>query len=165
MARRITTYCLPLAVTLLVVPGCGTKGPRPVPVAGVVTIDGKPLAGGFIRVVPDAGRPSSSTIDKVGRFTLGCFTKDDGCLTGTHKVEVSASENISETAKKWLAPKKYASAYSSGLTVTIDKATDALKVDLTWAGSPQNAPFIEEIPAEHRREKTTESAVENKSRH
>jgi hypothetical protein len=153
--ERKTSACglLLVAVTLLVTAGCGNKGPRPVHASGMVTIDGKPLTGGFIRVVPDNGRPSSGNIGTDGRFTLGCFTKDDGCIAGTHKVEVSGSESLSETKRKWLAPPKYASAGSSGLTITIDKPTDALKIDLTWSGSAEKGPFVKDSPVEFRGEK------------
>jgi hypothetical protein len=124
--------------------GCGSNGPRPVAVSGVVMIDGKPLSAGFIRVVPDGGRPSDSRIGPDGRFTLGCLAKDDGCLIGTHKVEVSGFEDLSPTRRRWLVPKKYASAGTSGLRITIDKPTDALRIDLTWVGSPERGPFVEE---------------------
>ena len=135
---------------LLLASGCGNKGPKPVPVSGMVMIDGKPLAGGFIRVVPEGGRPSGGTIGTDGRFTLGCFTNDDGCLTGTHKVEIQGFESLSETRRKWLAPRKYASTGTSGLTVAINGPTDALRIDLTWAGSPEKGPFVEEMAGELR---------------
>jgi hypothetical protein len=121
-----------------------------VSVSGIVTIDGKPLTGGFIRVIPDGARASGGTIGTDGRFTLGCLTKDDGCVTGTHKVEVSGSENLSETKRKWLAPRKYASSSTSGLTATVDGPTDALKIDLAWAGSGENGPFVETFVIEPR---------------
>jgi hypothetical protein len=137
-------WCLLLmAGIVLLTSGCGSKGPKPVPVSGVVMIDGKPLTVGFIRVVPEGGRPSGGQIGADGRFTLGCFTKDDGCLTGTSKVEVMGFESQSDKMRKWLAPRKYASTGTSGLTVTIDKATDALRIDLTWAGSSERGPFVE----------------------
>jgi hypothetical protein len=151
MTKRMSVLSLLLATgTLLLLPGCGTKGPKPVPVSGTVMIDGKPLAGGFIRVVPDGGRSSGGTIGTDGRFTLGCFTKDDGCIPGTHKVEVSGFADVSETQRKWLAPRKYASAGASGLTVTIDGPTDALRIDLTWVGSLEKGPFVEELFSEPR---------------
>jgi hypothetical protein len=151
LAKRLTILCLPLAAgALLLTSGCGSKGPKPVPVSGMVMIDGKPLAGGFIRVVSEGGRPSGGTIGADGRFTLGCFTKDDGCIPGTHKAEVSGFANVSETQRKWLAPRKYASAGTSGLTVMIDGPTDALRIDLTWAGSPEKGPFVEELLSEPR---------------
>jgi hypothetical protein len=148
---RVSAMSLLLAAgVLLLTPGCGSRGPKPVHVSGTVMIDDKPLAGGFIRLVPESGRPSGGKIRADGRFTLGCFTKDDGCVTGTHKVEVHACEDQSETKQKWFAPKKYASTASSGLTVTVAEATDALKINLTWAGSPQKGPFVEESRAEFR---------------
>ena len=151
MAGRTSAWYLLLAAGMLLpAPGCWSKGPKPVPVSGMVMIDGKPLTGGFVRVVPEGGRPSGGTIGEDGRFVLGCFTKDDGCLPGTHKVEVQGVKAMSETVRKWLAPRKYASTGTSGLTVTIDKATDALKIDLTWAGSPEKGPFVEEMADEFR---------------
>lgn len=121
------------------------------PVSGVVTIDGKPLTCGFIRVVPESGRPSGGKIGTDGRFTLECFTNDDGCLPGTHQVEVQSFENLSETKRRWLTPKKYSSTGTSGLTVAIDKATDALRIELTWAGAPERGPFVEDMGGGDRR--------------
>jgi hypothetical protein len=151
MIHRTTAWCLLLAVGMILPTiGCGSKGPKPVPVSGIVTIDGKPLRAGFIRVVPDGSRPSGGTIGTDGRFTLGCFTANDGCVPGTHKVEVYGCENLSETSRKWLAPQKYAGTGTSGLTATIDGPTDALKIELTWAGSPEKGPSVETMPSESR---------------
>ena len=151
MMKRTSVLSLLLAAgVLLLAPGCGKSGSKPVHVSGTVMIDGKPLAGGFIRVVPEGGRPSGGQIGSDGRFTLGCLTTDDGCLTGTHKVEVQGFESLSETRRKWLAPRKYASTGTSGLTVDIDGPTDAMKIDLTWAGSPERGPFVEEMASELR---------------
>jgi hypothetical protein len=159
------TLCLLLvAGTLLFAPGCGQRGPKLAPVSGVVTIDGKPLTGGFIRLVSEDGRPSGGRIGHDGRFTLGCFTKDDGCVIGKHKVEVHGFENLSGTKRKWLAPRTYASTGSSGLTVTIDGPNDGLKIDLTWTGSPAMAPFVEESPAEFRGGKRLDPKAADNSR-
>lgn len=148
---RTSILILPLAVAMLcAASGCRAKGPRPVRVSGMVLIDGKPLTSGFIRVVPESGRPSSGRIGADGRFTLGCFGKDDGCVLGTHKVEIQALEDLSPTSRKWLAPKKYATIGASGLTATIDQATDALRIELTWAGSPESGPFVENTVGELR---------------
>lgn len=147
----VTCWLLLLAAGMLILtPGCGQKGPKLVPVSGVVTVDEKPLRGGFVRVVPESGRPSGGTIGTDGRFMLGCFTKNDGCITGNHRIEVSGFVNLSETERKWLAPRKYASTGTSGLTATIDGPTDALKIDLTWSGTPETGPFVETLPSEFR---------------
>jgi hypothetical protein len=151
MMKKTSVLSLLLAAGMsLLVSGCGNKGPRPVPVSGVVMIDGKPLTGGFLRVVPEGGRPSGASIGPDGRFTLGCFADDDGCLTGTHKVEVQGFKQLSETSRQWLAPRRYASTGTSGLTVAIDGPTDIMKIDLTWSGSPERGPFAEESAGERR---------------
>jgi hypothetical protein len=148
--RVLACFVILLMGSALFMPGCGKRGPRPVPVSGVVTIDGKPLKSGFVRVVPDSGRPAGGRIGPDGHFTLGCFTDTDGCLPGTHKAEVQAFEDLSEIRRKWLVPKKYAGTGTSGLTATIDGPTDALKINLTWAGSGEAGPFIEDTPREFR---------------
>lgn len=120
--------------------GCGDGRPRRVPVSGRVIIDGKPLVSGFIRVVPDDARPSTGEIDSDGRFRLTTFDQLDGCVAGTHRVEVVAFDTISPTALRWLAPPKYRDSSSSGLTVTIDGPTDSLAIDLSWDGGE---PFVQ----------------------
>jgi hypothetical protein len=149
--QQITVLCLLLAAAMLVsVLGCGPKRPEVVPVSGIVMIDGKPLGGGLIRVVPDGGRPASGTIGPDGRFILSCFGGNDGCITGTHRVEVSGFRNLSETERKWLAPRRYANFGASGLTATVSGPTDSMRIDLSWAGSREKEPFIEQMPAEFR---------------
>jgi hypothetical protein len=71
-------------------------------------IDGKPLAAGFIRVI-DAG--PRATIGRMG-VLLGCFTKDDGCLIGTHKVEIPGFRPVGDEVGS--GSRKYASTGSSG---------------------------------------------------
>jgi hypothetical protein len=151
MMKRTSVLSLLLAAgILLTMAGCGNKGPRPVAVSGVVMIDSKPLGGGFLRAVSESGRPSGGAIGPDGRFALGCFTEDDGCLPGTHKVEVFGAKQLSATSRQWLAPKKYTSTGTSGLTVAIEGPTDALRIDLTWAGSPEKGPFVENLADEAR---------------
>ena len=149
--RRAAVPCVLVAAGLLLLaPGCGSRGPKPVPVSGIVTIDGKPLSSGFVRVMTESGRSAGGQIGADGRFALGCFTKVDGCLPGTHKVEVQGFKQLSETRRQWLAPRKYASSATSGLTATIDGPTDVLKIELTWAGSGEAGPTVEDAMAERR---------------
>jgi hypothetical protein len=123
--------------------GCGDKHPGLVPVSGTVTIDGKPLALGQIRILADGHRPAIGSIEEDGSFTLSCFEVGDGAPTGTHLATIAAVEQLTERSNRWYAPKKYASKVSSGLWVTIDGPTDDLNIELTWAGSGQSAPFVD----------------------
>lgn len=129
-----------LGILACLAAGCGDGRPRRVPVRGQVTIDGEPVRSGFIRLVPDDARPSVGRIEKDGSFTLTTFSKEDGSVPGTHRVAVVAYDESTPATLRWLVPKKYSDHNTSGLTVDIDGPTDALEIDLTWAGeNPQQA--------------------------
>lgn len=119
--------------------GCD-RGPKIVPVSGIVLIDGQPLKKGSVQVMPAGYRAAAGTIGPDGRFTLTTTDDGDGCVIGTHPARVVGNENVGTSDIRWLVPKKYASAQDSGLTVTIDGPTNDLKIELTWAGGK---PHIE----------------------
>jgi hypothetical protein len=121
-----------LLLLLVSAVGCN-RGPELIPVSGQVLIDGKPLTFGAIRLVPDSGRPAYSQLDSEGRFKL-VTDEVEGVVQGTHAVEVSAVQAISEYQNKHHAPEKYGSAATSGLSVTVTEPTDDLKIELTWGG-------------------------------
>lgn len=133
-------------ITAALTSGCNKQFPGLVPVSGTVTIDGKPVTRGGITVHTQGHRPSFARIDENGRFTLTCRNPGDGVIPGTHLVTVGAEEAVSETSKRWHAPKEYANPSTSGLWVTIDGPTDDLKIELTWAKSgKEKAPFVEKF--------------------
>jgi hypothetical protein len=135
MSRFKLTVALPILFAGLVLvggPGCD-NGPKVVPVSGTVTLDGKPVAFGSIRFIPDSGRTGFSTLDKDGKFNL--MTDDRvGCPVGRHNVEVDSVEMITEYKNRRHAPKKYDSASTSGLTVEIDGPKEDLKIELKSDG-------------------------------
>jgi len=137
---RALQTLLPLLLLVSLFAGCGDGRPRRVPVAGQVFIDDKPLTTGFVRIVPDNMRAATGTLDSEGRFRLSTFDPDDGCVPGTHRVEIVAKKTITQSEFLWLVPPKYQSVETSGLTVTIDGPTDNLRIDLTWEGGK---PFVE----------------------
>lgn len=117
--------------------GCGPSRPAVVPAAGIVTLDGKPLAGGFIRLVPAASRPATGEIGPDGRFTLATFAAADGCVPGTHGVEVigplpaGGEAAAAVPAPTVTVPARYRDAQTSGLTITIAGPTRDLTIPLT----------------------------------
>jgi hypothetical protein len=144
-ALRIYTRCSAILLLFafgIAVIGCGDGRPAREQVSGQVLIDGKPLGYGFIRFVPKGGRPAGGQLDEQGRFTLSSYGANDGIITGVHRVEVDASEQISSTQKKWHAPKKYFRYTSSGIEQEITGPTDSLVINLTWNGGK---PFVERI--------------------
>lgn len=124
--------------------GCESK-PRIVKVSGVVLIDGKPLTLGFVQVAPLGYRAASGKINPDGSFSLTTHAENDGCVVGTHPVAVIGLETLGPTSQKWHAPKKYNSTETSGLTITVDKPTTDLKINLTWDGGK---PFLDKFDKE-----------------
>jgi hypothetical protein len=125
--------------------GCGDGRPRRVPVSGQVLIDGKPLRSGYVRVVPENSRAAQGNIDQNGRFQLTTFDDGDGCVPGTHPLEVSSCEKAGPSAVRWLIPKEYQDAATSGLTVTVKEPTDSLLIQLSWKGG---RPFVEQLDSQ-----------------
>ncbi|MBN2293200.1 MAG: hypothetical protein JXM70_12290 [Pirellulales bacterium] len=138
MNRVGWTVC---GILLIILAGCGDGRPHRVPVSGQILIDGKPLSQGTIRLVSENARPATGTIGPDGRFSLGTYERDDGCVPGRHRVAVVALEIINGSAQRWHAPKKYAQPGSSGLSVDISEATDSLSIELSWNGQP--GPVVE----------------------
>jgi hypothetical protein len=133
LAQKVLV-CLMLSLSLTWFNGCGSGRPKLVKVSGQVFIDGQPLAAGvpgFIQVVPTGTRPATGNIDpQTGRFSLTTFEPGDGCVPGTHKVAIilrtmAGMESVS------LIDEKYADPNSSGLTITVDKPTDSLRIDIS----------------------------------
>ena len=80
-----------LAVVLLTAAGCTSKY-TPVPVSGVVTLDGQPVSKAtvyFYAVGDDKeGRPAQGATDENGEFRLSTLGDGDGALPGEYKVVV-----------------------------------------------------------------------------
>lgn len=115
-------------------PGCWRSGPKVVPVSGQVLIDGEPVADASLQFIPAGTRPARGQTDAQGRFTLTTFQEGDGCVPGEHRVVVVAITNPSATEEVLHVPERYMDAESTDFTATIDKATDDLKIELTWGG-------------------------------
>lgn len=139
-----------LAVVLLtaaLTAGCGSAGghlPKTVPAEGVVTLDGKPVDGAQVVLVPsgDAQTGAFGTTDASGRFALRAYQEKPGAIPGDYKVQVSKTIEVRlDGAKGSLdggdpvrfehgVPGKYTGAKTSGLTVSIP---DAGKRDINLA--------------------------------
>ncbi len=91
-------------------------------VEGVVTLDGKPLAGALVYSVPDRGLGAKAKTDANGRFSLReTGARTDGVSVGVHKIGVSKVDEGAIVAEdetpKQLLPSKYADHLTSGLSV------------------------------------------------
>jgi hypothetical protein len=117
-----------LVVTALVLAGCGSDGPKLVPVSGTVTVEDKPLTTGSVVFKPDGSKGNTSQrvivglIKEDGTYTL-VTGKKEGAPLGWYKVAVQASEPIDpkniRAAPKSLVSKKYTVPETSGLSVEV----------------------------------------------
>lgn len=68
--------------------GCGSSGPELAPVTGVVTSEGKPLAGVMVEFFPEEGVTSTGLTDSEGRYSLK-YNDEEGAVVGNHKVQLT----------------------------------------------------------------------------
>jgi hypothetical protein len=112
--------------------GCGPSRPGLLPVDGVVTLDGKPLAEASVVFQPaGGGRPATGVTDANGRFKVGTFKPRDGALPGAHVVTVARSEGTSPSDTRWISPKIYSLADQSGLSATVAPGSTTFTFDLS----------------------------------
>ncbi|OWK42942.1 DUF4198 domain-containing protein [Fimbriiglobus ruber] len=92
--RAILDSRLVVTCFLLALAGCAPKLPPIVPVEGVVTINGQPLANAAVTFIPlldhfGMEAVSVATTDAQGKFTLICKQNEQpGAVAGTHLVMV-----------------------------------------------------------------------------
>ena len=75
-------------LALLLIVGCGRGTPLTMPVKGIVTFQGSPLAEADVAFTPKGGRPATGRTDAAGRFTLTTYKTNDGAMNGQHTVTV-----------------------------------------------------------------------------
>jgi len=124
-----------LALLLVILAGCSSSDkskagrPKTVPSSGVVTLDGEPLGGAQIVLVPEGGQHSASAMsNEDGTFELMTFNPDPGVVPGSYKVMITKSmtpapfegpDGLVSLPGKLLTPKKYADPNKSGLSAQI----------------------------------------------
>lgn len=123
----VSVFCALLAV------GCGSPGshlPKTVPAAGVVTLDGKPVDGAQVVIVPvgDGKNGADAVTNASGHFSLRAYPEKDGAIPGEYKVQVSKTvatklpgqvDGGDAVRFDFAVPKQYTTVDKSGLKVTI----------------------------------------------
>jgi hypothetical protein len=127
--------------------GCGSGHPQTVPVSGVVTYQGQPVAGAQVSFLAEgAARAGYGTTDDAGKFQLSTYGANDGAVLGSHTVTiVKPTETVTGagmspddpdagyaaamaqaaqggSAVKGVLPDKYANPNTSGLTADVTQA-------------------------------------------
>jgi hypothetical protein len=134
------TICVTLFVLALA--GCGAKTS---PVEGVVTLDGKPLAGAAIQFVPQGqGRDATATTDTNGAFAMSTFQPRDGVLPGSYKVVISPPLGAPDAVKYASADEAMAAAAKAPA-----KAPAGPAFPQKYSRADQT-PLTQEVPAKQK---------------
>lgn len=143
---RFTSFVLVATLTVVFAVGCGSPGanlPKTVPAAGVVTLDGKPVDGAQVVIVPagEGKNGANAVTDANGKFSLRAYPEKDGAIPGEYKAQVSKTVEVKLPGKldggdavrfDYAVPGKYTTADKSGLKVTIPEAgIKDIKLELT----------------------------------
>jgi hypothetical protein len=128
--------------------GGDSDRPETYPVTGTVTYNGAPVEGASVTFSPNVpisqvgqggARGAFGVTDAEGKYQLTTFAPQDGALPGEYRVSIMKYEgveplppdyneeedyeapdpNAQDTPRKSLIPEKYASAGTSGFTVTV----------------------------------------------
>src|SRR5687768_4028659 len=93
--NRSGKLALSILVTVgIVLTGCSSSSRPPTyPVTGIVTLQGKPVAGAAITFVPTGdGEAASAITDSEGKYALTTWEAGDGARPGEYRVKVSKQE-------------------------------------------------------------------------
>ena len=130
---------------LFLIPGCGSSDPdaglnRPkrVPVTGLVSSQGRPVADADVTFLNDAAQTTGTArTDSDGRFEVTTFRDRDGAVPGTQLVAIRRVDVINKTPADvdvsaggvglppevhWVVPQKYSDPRKSGLTANVTDA-------------------------------------------
>jgi hypothetical protein len=114
------------------VDGGPIEAARGVKVAGVVTLDGRPLAGGAVTLIPEKknGRPATGITDAEGRYVLKASAEDEALAPGQYKVTIVAKPNNADKATAVL-PQRFGDPTTSSLRVDVVPGANEFHFDLT----------------------------------
>ena len=120
MAFNRKSWLIACAAAILPMAGCGGRGT--VPTKGEITLDGVPVAGVSISLVPEGqGLAAQAITGEDGRFKLETF-RDNGAMPGDYRIVVSKYESVIEPHVKKVRstlPKLYASPETTPLRCSI----------------------------------------------
>jgi len=146
-AMHLRMLSLLIATVALATAGCSSDRPLPgsVPVSGLVTLDGKPLADGRVQfAAAGPGQPAIGMIS-AGRFTMRTTATAPGVLKGAYKVSIVSDQPIGDVPLNSMGlpekvpeavsniPKRYNSIDTSGFTVDVTGPIRDLKFELKSA--------------------------------
>jgi hypothetical protein len=125
---RFDVYPACFLILMACFAGCGKSGPEVAPVAGRITLDGKPLENADILFQPDGSKPpSSGRTDANGRYELAYKRGVMGGMVGSNTVRITISESVVPNPPN--IPARYNT--ESELTKEVKSGQNEFNFDLT----------------------------------
>ena len=150
MRRRLGVYWFVMAVAALVAAGCGGRKsnmPPLMPVEGLVTLDGTPLAAASVQFHPvgdTRGRGAAANTDAEGRYSLIAPDGGKGAPVGEYKVVIgklvmpdgslfSAAEGLApmDSPAREAVPVRYSDYERSVLTAKVPEGGGSIEFPLS----------------------------------
>lgn len=122
--------------------GCGAST-GPIPLSGIVKLDGKPLSNASISFVPEGtGKQATGTTDDGGKFVLSTIDPRDGAFPGKYKVVIAPNTIASEVTESESAD----AAMMADAAAAKSKKSTTPKFPQAYTRLDQT-PITQEVPA------------------
>ncbi|QDU63079.1 hypothetical protein Pan216_39540 [Planctomycetes bacterium Pan216] len=108
------------------------EGPKLGDVAGIVTLDGRPLHNAWVIFTPESGLSSYGQTDMEGRYELQFTARRSGAVVGDHQVQIGTKTTASE-GQGVDRPETVPATYNeqSNLVETVSMGQNTIDFELT----------------------------------
>ena len=89
-------------------------------VTGIVTLDGRPLAGVLVQFTPQDGRGSQGMTNQEGQYELGYVSDTKGAKIGSHRVKISTPQEDDSDPDAPRVTEKVPEKYNSETALTAE---------------------------------------------
>jgi len=125
---RNDVYLACIVILMACFAGCGKTGPELAPVAGRITLDGKPLENADVAFQPESSKPpSAGRTDANGHYELAYKRGVTGGMIGSNTVRITISPDV--VANPPTIPARYNS--ESELKKDVKSGQNEINFDLT----------------------------------
>jgi len=121
-----------IVVALIPFAGCGSKGPALVPLQGVVTDAGTPIADMNVTFSPrEEGAASWGVTDAEGKFDLTFIDGRAGCLPGEHIVSIAARNQLAGDGQASRSPRRIVRPREYRRTIEVAAKQEFIEIELS----------------------------------
>ena len=125
-----------VALLVAIAAGCSDSGPEIGSVTGLVTLDGKPLAGAQVEFQPDTGAPSYGATNNAGEYDLIYTPGKSGALVGKHTVRITTYRATGEPGSQKVVLERVPPQFNAASTLVREVKAGSNKFNFTIMSKP-----------------------------